>query len=463
MKNFFTDRKNILVIVVVSLLVRLLYLPIPFIINVADGAGYVAMADLALKGNWQSFLDDYIYRTPTYPFFIAFAKLIFGRFFVYGLPLVQHLLGVVMAVLVYFTGKKVFDKTVGFFAGLLTAANAYQVYWEHNSMSDFFFTFITVLSFYVFFNAMITDKKRDYVIFGTLLGFNLLTRPLFQAFFVFFPALIYLFVKNFKATLGKCALIMIPALIIISPWVFQHWYRHNYLGLTPFFGVQLMVRTQNYMDLESPFRSAEKRVYFTTMQELGKCTPEMIKADECGQVAFGGWVDLQRKLKYSPNEANQALTEIALEAIRKNPGRYLKETLEQMRIFLTKHARENFFGDSDLDPAFRERYALRFGVKDPFTVFHQEINWKLTPNPLFFFLFGFLGIALALFKRNKKSFLFILVFLYVFLLTSAIEEGGVTRYRVPLDPFVFLFASYAVIFVLRDLIFYNIRMRFLRK
>jgi len=142
--NFLTERKLVFIIVLVSVLVRLLYLSIPFVINVADGAGYVAMADLALKGNWQSFLDDYTYRTPIYPFFIAFSKVIFGKGFVIGLPLMQHLLGTVMAVLVFLIGKKVFNKWVGFFAAILTGLNAYQIYWEHNSMSDFFFSFMSV-------------------------------------------------------------------------------------------------------------------------------------------------------------------------------------------------------------------------------------------------------------------------------------------------------------------------------
>lgn len=457
MKNFFSERKIILTIVFLSILVRLLYLPIPIIINVADGAGYVAMANEALKGHWASFFDDYIYRTPIYPLFIAFIKLISGNFFAIALPWLQHLLGVIMAVLVYFIGKKVFDKTVGFLAGLLTGINAYQVYWEHNTMSDFFFAFMTVVSFYFFLKALMEDKRNDYIIFGILFGLNLLTRPLFQMFFVVFPVLIYIFNQNLKSTIRRFVLIMIPIIIIVSPWFFQNWYRHHYFGFTPFLGVQLMVRAQNYMDLESPLRTKEKKVYLQTMMDLGKCTQKTINNGTCGQVAVGGWADLQRKLGYSSTEANQALMEISLEAIKKNPTRYLKETVDQMQIFLTKYPRVNFWGDGDLDSAFREKYALNFAQKEPLTILHQNLNWKLTPNIIYFVILSFLGIIIALISRGKRSLPLVFAFLYILLITAAIEEGGISRYRLPLDPFVFLFATYGIVFTLRDFLFFNIK------
>lgn len=452
MKRFFTEKKIILIIIIAAILVRLLYLPVPFIINAADGAGYVQMGDSALKGDWILFFDGFIYRTPVYSLFIAFIKIIFGKFWIYGLAWIQHLLGVVMAVLVYFIGKKVFSKTVGFWAGLLTGINAHQVYWEHNSMSDFFFAFMIVLSFYFFLNALLYDKKRDYILFGIFFGLNLLTRPLFQAFFVIFPFLIYLFIKNknFKQVLKRFAFIIIFTIIVISPWFFQHWYRHRYIGFTPFLGVQLMVRAQNYMDFESPLRIKEKKVYLQTMIDLGKCTPMMMKDGTCGQVSVGGWSDLQRKLNYTPVEADKALIEISLEAIRKNPIRYLRETIIQIQTFLTKHSRVNFYGDLDLDSAFREKYSNNFSKGDVLTYFHQRLNWFLTPKISYFVILAFLGMLVAIIKKNNKSFLFILVFLYILLMTCAIEEGGVTRYRLPADPFIFLFSSYALVFISRN-------------
>lgn len=457
MKEIFQDRNLIIVIIICSFLVRLLFLPIPLIINVADGAGYVAMADEALKGHWASFFDNYIYRTPFYPFFIAFTKIIFGRFWPYGLLWLQHLLGMIMAILVYFIGKKVFDKTVGLLAGMLTAINTYQIYWEHNTMSDFFFTFMTVISFYLFLKALTEGKRNNYILFGILFGLNLLTRPLFQIFFVVFPILIYIFTQNLRLTIKKFVLIMIPVVIIVSPWFFQNLYRHSYLGFTPFLGVQLMIRTQNYMDLESPLRIKEKETYMQTMKELGKCTDKMIIDGSCGQVGVGGWSDLQRKLDYSSVEANMALQEIATEAIMKHPQRYLKETIDQMQIFLTKNTRVNFWGDGDLDSTFREKYASNFSQGDTLTVFHQKINWVLTPNIVYFVILNFLGIIIALIKRNRRAFLPILVFLYILLVTTAIEDGGVTRYRIPADPFIFLFSAYATVFILRDILFLNIK------
>lgn len=447
MKNFFhffTEKRLIVVVVLFSILVRLLYLKIPFIINEADGIGYVTMADLALKGNWQSFLDDYTYRTPAYPFFIALFKIIFGKAFVVVFPWVQHALGVVMAVLVFQIGKKVFNKWVGFLAGVLTGINAYQIYWEHNSMTDFLFEFMAVLSFYLFLKALFSGKNREYVIFGIIFGLNLLVRPLLQLFIVVFPLLVYLFTKNIRETLKKLIFIMVPIVLIIAPWFWQNWTRHRFFGLNSYLGVQLMVRAQNYVDMESPLRSKEKKIYRQAMYEVTKCTDQTIKEGTCGQAAVAGWRYLQREFGYSPVFSDQILQEIAAEAIKKNPGRYFSETVWQLGILLTRNSRENFYGDLDLDSSFRQKYYQKFAEGDSWTIFHQKLNWNLTPKMINFVFLAILGVSIALFKRNFKAFIFISIVFYLLLVTCAIEDGSVTRYRIPADPYIFLFASYGV-------------------
>lgn len=451
LRDFFTEKRMIWIIVVISILARLFYLKIPFIINVADGAGYVAMATEALKGHWASFFDNYIYRTPTYPLFIALNKIFFGNNFVYSVPLLQHFFGVIMAILIFFIGKKVFDKRVGFLAALLTGISAYSIYWEHNSMSDFFFAFITVFSFYFFFRALLYDKKKDYILFGILFGLNLLTRPLFQFFIVTFPVIIYFFNNKPKEIFKRVLYILVPTIIIIAPWFYQNWVRHHYFGFTPFLGVQLMVRAQNYMNFDSPLRAKEKQVYLQAMFEIGKCTQMTIKDGTCSQVAVAGWTYLQRILKYSPTESDRALVEIAKEAIMGNFPRYLRETVFQMNNYLKVYRTENFYGDLDLDAGFREQYALKLYQGDFWTIWHQKMTWKMSIKIWNYVILAVIGMLLAILKKNKKSFLFILVAIYIFSVTCAIEEGVVSRYRIPLDPYIFLFASYTV-FSIIDLV-----------
>jgi len=432
--NFFTERNLILVIIFLSVVARLFYLKVPFIINVADGAGYVSMADLALEGNWQSFLDDFTYRTPLYPLFIAFTKILFGKAFVIGLPLIQHVLGIIEAVLIFQIGKKVFNKWIGFAAGVLTGISAYPIYWEHNSMSDFFFSFMTVLTMYLFLRALSENMTRDYLWVGVIYGFNLLTRPLLQYFFITFPFLIFLFRKNIKETLRKFLLIMIPALLIISPWFYQNLTRHRYFGFTPFLGVQLIVRGQKFIDFNSPLRAKEKAVYKQTMVDSG----------HNGQVAVAGWANLQTKLKYTPTQANQALQEIAMEAIKNNFSQYLKETVDQAVVLISNNSAEYFFADIDLDPKFRQQYYQKIINNDYWTIQHQKWTLKLTIKMAIFFIFAVFGMLMAVFKKNFKSFLFALVTIYMLLVMAAIEEGTVTRYRIPLDPYIFIFTAYAV-------------------
>lgn len=446
--DFLTDRKIIFIIIFLSVLVRLLYLSVPFVINVADGAGYVSMADLALEGNWQSFFDDFTYRTPLYPFFIALTKIIFGKGFVWGLPLIQHLLGVIQAVLLFLIGKKVFNKWVGALAGLLTGISAYPIYWEHNSMSDFFFGFVTVLSTYLLLRALTENKKNLYFIFGTAYGINLLVRPVLQLFFVVFPLLIYLFDRDIKSVARKFVWVMIPTLVIIAPWFYQNQTRHHYFGFTPFLGVQLMVRTQNYMDMESTLRPKEKQIYRQAMFEVAQCTEQTIKDGTCGQSAVAGWADLQRKLKYSPTQANQALQEIALEAVKKNFNRYFRETFLQTKILFTNNNtprfEQAFFANIDYEKSFREQYLQKIREGDFWAKFRQQWLWNLTWKMPIFLILAFIGMLSAILRKNFRSLIFSLVLIYLLMITSAVEEGVVTRYRIPMDPYIFLFAVYGL-------------------
>lgn len=441
MKKIFRDRYLVFIIILVGVLVRLLYFSVPIIINKADGAGYVAMGDLVLKGNWRSFLDDYTYRTPGYPFFIALIKIIFGKYFNYGLPLVQHLLGVITAVLIYFIGKKVFNKKVGFFAGLLTALNAFQIYWEHNTMSDFFFAFMTVITFYLFLVALQSNKKRGFILFGIFYGLNLLTRPIFQLFFLLFPFILYCFNKNIKKVVVSFLLIMVPTVIIVAPWIYQNWVRHQCFCFTPFLGVQLMVRTQNFIDMNSPLQAKAKAAYYKRMKEMN-----------FDQVAVSGWCQVQLDLGYKPWEADKALREIGIEALKRNPLRYFRETITEGKKFLTTHSTINLYGDQDIEESFRLKFLSLFNSGDKWINFQQKINWKLTPKPFIFFILAAVGIIFSIFKFNNKAIPFVLVTLYLFFLTIALEEGGMSRYRVPLDPFLFLFASYAPVFIVEHLI-----------
>ncbi len=114
---------------------------------------------------------------------------------------------------------------------------------------------------------------------------------------------------------------------------------------------------------------------------------------------------------------------------------------------LSSNSKEVFYADLDLDSVYRQSYYEKLLKKDSWTIFHQKLNWKLTFKISAFFIIGLIGMVASVIKRNKKAYLFLFVLWYVLSVTSAIEEGTVTRYRIPLDPYVFLFASYSVYFL----------------
>ena len=150
------------------------------------------------------------YRTPLYTFFVA-------GFLWLKLPLIsviflQNIMAGLISVFIYRIGRLLgFPYGVNLFAAVLTALEPASIYWGNLLMSDYLFAFLFVWSVYEFFMAR-------YYLFSLLLGLATLTRP---TSLYFFPLFLLVMLLR-KISLNKIILAFLVFFIVLFPWLLRN-------------------------------------------------------------------------------------------------------------------------------------------------------------------------------------------------------------------------------------------------
>ena len=440
-RQYLFSRNGALFTVLISaFFTRLLLVPVPMITNAADGAGYQLMADAYLYNGWEAFFQASSYRTPGYPLFIAAIKALFGSYHDIALPWTQHLLGVVMAGLVFGIATRIFNTVVGLMAGLVVGTNMFIAILEHQPMSDFMAMLTVLVAIYFLVLGFVEKKWLFYILFSVAFAVSLEVRPLYQAFFPFVFAIVWWAHKSWRTAVGVTALAVTLSVLLALPWVTMQARHSAYVGLLPMTGMNLATRTYQYINHESDLRVKEKKIY-----------QEMVKKYGPNQVSMIVWAAFGSQLGLSLGERDRALVEIGTEAILTEPWRYAVETVEEARDLLTCHSTTNLY--SPLTPhrinkkfnAFAKSYYHQYAdLQNPLYVKHQETIWMLTYNPKIFSLLFLLALPVLLIQRHVPGLFIAAVGLYALGLTAMVGGGTVARYQIAFIPFFDIIACYFV-------------------
>ncbi len=173
------------------------------------------------------FLPDMV-RTPVYPLMAGGLLVLFNA--VWPIYLFQIFLFIGTGIIIYFIGKKLFNRAIGGWASLLYICNPMLIIQNFEAMSEPMFIFFSTLFllFWLKFLQKIKEKQSPGMILtlglGMLLGILILTRPIA----LYLPLLVgliqfslILIFKNVKALLATTLLIVTPYLVI-SPWILRN-------------------------------------------------------------------------------------------------------------------------------------------------------------------------------------------------------------------------------------------------
>ena len=173
-----TDRVWFFVIFGCAFLVRLIYLvqvdSIPLFYNLAGDAGtYDEWGQRIAAGDWLG--KGVFFQAPLYPYFLGVLQFILGRN-LWLIRLVQIALGAVSCALIFRVGRELFSRPAGIAAGLILAWYAPGIFFEgliEKSILDFF-----LLSLLLFLLIQARDGRRwsQWLATGAVLGLLGLSR-----------------------------------------------------------------------------------------------------------------------------------------------------------------------------------------------------------------------------------------------------------------------------------------------
>jgi len=378
----------------ISLLLRLLYvIPLSPLNLPSDSGEWSSLASgiLAGKGFGAS------WRAPVYVFFLAFIYGIFG-YSVLAVRIIQALVSAFNAFLIFSIGKKIFNRKVGFLAGLIFAFYPYFIFFTGTILAETLYTFFISLSVYALLLNLENNSLKTRIFCGVSLGLTSLTKGSFPPFFAF--VVLWILIRDRAELLEKiktAGVILAFALLTMIPWSLRNCLYYGHFTLVSTGGLSFWL-SNNPLSIR-----------------LETVPAQDIEGDYWDQ-KFKHWPvsRLKEIEKLGRIEADKQFKREAWDFILSNPKNYLN--LMRMRLF-------HFWRLWPKIAPKRNKLAAKC-----------TSAWILP--------FGLLGIILS-FKMYWRKTL-ILIFLFATFSFVHMMFFSNIRYRVPLDPLIIVFASYTV-------------------
>ncbi len=372
-------------------------------------------------------------RPPGYPWFLAAIYILFGVND-YAPRLVQMCLGVINALLLYFIGKRLFGRSVGFVAGMFMATYWVFPYFEGVLTYPVLAVFIAQCLILVLIRWQDALQMRWAVLAGLMLGGFALLRP---NVLLFMPVLalwmLWLMLRG-RRTWQRCfltlAALALGCAAVLSPaFIRNHIVADDFVFISSYGGINLYVGNHPEASLVEP-RIPELMALAGIENWTCFDYPAIVR----------GVAAQQGKEEISFSEANSYFYHKAFAFIRERPDVFMKNIFRKALLFWGPYEITNdtvMHYDKQFSPTLR--YLPGFPWFAALFVFGSlRALWKLP--------------RLKRSKTTKTVALLVLLWLYVgAYCLSVILYFVAGRYRVPVMPVLLLFGAYGVVQLTADI------------
>jgi 4-amino-4-deoxy-L-arabinose transferase-like glycosyltransferase len=394
-----------------------------------DGKGYVGSYQSWVLHDASRLLVDLpqypgAYQPPGYPTFIAAILAVSGRS-VFAVKLAQVLLGTLTVALVYWIGSRWFEPRCGLVAAGLCAVYPNLIAFSHYVWSETLFIFLLLLAV-----ALLTTTRdgmpshKVALLTGMILGFSALTRSL--AVSVMAILLGWFLFENRRAWRGavvRSFLVAVGAAAVIAPWTLRNYRVHDGFVLIDTNGsFNLWRGNERWAFATRPARpegSYKPPFQAIPLQPVGFQSPALMLAQIQDRLGNPRPTDL---------ELVACARRLAWESIREHPRTFVQRAKYKVidmwnpTSFLLRH--------------FRLR---AYGPVAPWV--EITASWAAVLGYLAVMGFGSIGIASSL---NRSRTLLTLA-LVAYCTAVSVVAFGLTRFRLPLMPFIMVFAGYGIL------------------
>ena len=402
-------RENNSRVVIFSLLVLAIGLRILFLFSIGndlrwyDERNYHSIAISIKEGN--GFVSTYnpystTHWAPLQGYVIAAIYCVAGDY-PFTVRLFQDLLSGVILLLIFHLAIRFFSFKTGVLAAFIFAIHPIFIYVSNTLYPTLLFSILVILSFWIFQNGIFNDKYFLSIIGGVVLGLSMLAKPV-GIFFI--PAIILAYWLKWKWS-GKFylhqILIITFALMTISPWILYNYNKYRKLFFITQEGIHSFVAANN---------------------------PEF-ELKERGQIRVPKEIE-DKVQKLNEDVRNKVYLQEAVHYIQTEPLRFAKNYLLRLATFW------RFYPSTISKNVDTNRRNIIISA-----IFYS-----------FLIPFSFLGMIIQ-YKQRRK-----LILLYGYILFFAAGYAlfiPSIRYRLPIEPFLILFAS-AIIVTIAEKVVSNI-------
>ncbi len=367
-------------------------------------------------------------RVPGYPAFFAVVLTIFGTLLV--VPLIQIALTAATVALIFLIGIRYFPRPVAIAAAVLYMIDPIVVYAAWTPISESLFMLLFVGSIY----AIGFPMRRawvPYVIAGILFGLSLYVRLVVQYLALIVACITFAQALPWKIRLRHAAIFLIAIFCVVGPWMARNYVQYGHFAMVP-------THWQLFAYNMALFEQARTGVSY-----------EQIQIQNTEQ--FGTTSEkILRQFEYS-----EEIRAIALEKIFAHPFQYtIFHLYKSAALFFTSsivkvkyhgHTFGIFAGEFQRGEGF---YGMMVQKRWD-DAFHQILNTlpRQIERVLYvsLYIFAFYVTILALLKRIPHATFIVCAFVMINVYALTIGPGSdETRYRMPIEPFVFLLGGYGV-------------------
>lgn len=234
--NMKKEYKIVLILLALALIIRILFfLAVPII--VWDETVYLNLGyDLSKNPldysfhNWADYISDNSwpragFRPPLLPYIISifyFLKLPFLIGFI------MPILGSLTVLVIYFLGKKLFNKKVGLYSAILLAFTPTHAYLSGRVLNDVLVTFFIALSFLFFWKGFEENNRSSKIAFGFIMALALLSK--YTTLWIFPIFLLYFLVRDRSFKFFKDKYLWIGIFVfflVLIPWFISSFFEYG--------------------------------------------------------------------------------------------------------------------------------------------------------------------------------------------------------------------------------------------
>lgn len=357
------------------------------------------------RGNWLG--DEIFYALPLYPYFLGLVYAVFG----YHLQLakfIQVLVGTANCYLIFLLGRKLFNPLVALLSVFLMSVYGWLIVYDSAILSPVLIVFLNGAALLLLYHVVEKGGSGwGWLGSGILIGFaatasaHVLLFILFVVAWIGFSSIGY----SWSRKSVSAALFLAGAVSVVGAVAARNWYvGKDFVPLTAHGGINFFIGNNPHARgvFEPPpiLRSGGATLRQDSVKIAGRALGRQLKPSEVSGYWFGQ----------------------GLNFIRRQPGRYCRLLVRKFTIFwdsleIADVIHPYFF--KSVAPILKLPF-LPFGMIAPVSI---------------------LGLCLSWPRRKKLCLLYLFIASHVL---STVLYFVNSRYRLPLVPFLILFAAYAV-------------------